>query len=215
MYIKERKSSFTRGEGTRIQNNRKERQFLLHLLQIFPLPKKNMKKNYAGKAAAVTMAAAMMVSMMGATAFAADDTKDTTVKYTVQQGYEWSIPTEIEFTDSVDTVTTDGTSGKTQNVYVSKNVINNGKMLQIDLNNPTFTITTSAEQGSAELTYTVYHEDYKKELSTTSTLVLQQNAGSQGGSAQLTFKLKKDTVEKAGDYTGTLSFIASIVDYQE
>lgn len=173
-----------------------------------------MKKNYAGKAAAVTMAAAMMVSMMGATAFAAD-TKDTTVKYSVKEGYEWSIPTEIEFTDSVDTVTTDGTSGKTQNVYVSKNVINNGKMLQIDLNNPTFTITTTEAQGSAELTYTVHHEGYNVDLSATNTLVLQQNAGSQGGQAQLKFTLNKDTVEKAGDYTGTLSFIASIVDYQE
>lgn len=162
-------------------------------------------KKYVGKVTAIAMVAATMVSMTGVTAFAAD-TKETNVKYEVTEGYEWSVPSEIDFTTNP-TVTTSGTTGATQDVYVSKNVIANGKKLSISLNNPTFKIT-SAE--GAELKYAVALKDGDA-LSADKLTVLEVNAGTNTATQSLTFTLTKDTVEKAGSYTGTLPFVASIV----
>ena len=166
-----------------------------------------MKRKHASKVVAAAMTAAMMVSMLGVTAFAAENkTEDsTTVKYEVTEEYTWSVPSEIDFTGDEDaTITTSGTSGATQDVYVSKNVIKNGKKLNIalkDATNNTFKIK-SAE--GAELTYAV------NTLAAGDT-VLEVPAGTNTGEATLTFKLTKDSVEKAGSYSGTLSYVATII----
>ena len=102
------------------------------------MPNKIMMKKYARKVLAATMAVSMMVPMMGMNVFAADanTTKGTTnVKYDVQESYTWSVPTEITFTSANTEITTSGTTGVTQNVQVTKNIIPNKKKLVISVTN--------------------------------------------------------------------------------
>ncbi len=166
---------------------------------MFPLPKMRMMRKYAGKATAAAMAAAMMVSMMGVTAFAAEpDTKSTDVKYEVTQSYKWSVPSEVEFTQDTKVVSD-------QKVEVTENIIPAGHSLQIALNEDnTFKITSNEE---AVLSYTVTG----KQNLNAGDAVLKVKAGVNSGEQALTFTLTKDNVEKAGTYTGTLSYTASVV----
>ena len=83
------------------------------------------------------MAVSMMVPMMGMNVFAADEntTNGTTkVKYVVQESYTWSVPTEITFTSANTEITTSGTTGVTQNVQVTKNIIPKSLPNGINLN---------------------------------------------------------------------------------
>lgn len=177
----------------------------------FPLPNKIMMKKYTGKVLAATMAASMMVPMMGMNVFAADaSTKSgtTNVKYDVQESYTWSVPTEIDFTNSA-TVTTNGDSGKTQNVCVTKNIIPEKKKLHIIVSsNNKFTITSA--EGKI-LNYTVKVGDSTEALTAGGT-VLDVNAGTNTGNAVLKFELTKDDVERAGNYTGTVAYESSVID---
>lgn len=175
------------------------------------MPNKIMMKKYARKVLAATMAVSMMVPMMGMNVFAADanTTKGTTnVKYTVKESYTWSVPTDIDFTNSA-TVTTSGNSGATQNVCVTKNVIPEKTKLHIIVSNSnTFTITS--EEGKV-LKYTVKVGEGTEALKAGGT-VLDVNAGVNEGSAQLTFELTKDDVERAGNYKGTVAYESSVID---
>ena len=160
------------------------------------------------------MAVAMMAPAMGLNAFAENITSGkTSVKYTVTEAYTWSVPSEITFTSTKDTVTTDGTTGATQNVQVTKNVIPNGQKLVISVTNTDYKITTT---DGASLNYTVSvkgasEADNKyRELSSTNKEVLSVPAGINTDSATLKFKLTKDNVEKAGTYTGTVSYTSAL-----
>lgn len=154
--------------------------------------------------------AVCMMGAMGVNAFAESTTNttsgETSVKYDVSEAYTWVVPSEIDFTNAKDaTVTTSGTSGNTQNVQVTKNVIENGKKLHIILDT-TNTFKIISKEG-AELSYTIKKDGNNL---TAGSTVLDVEAGTATGSATLTFVLTKDTVEKAGNYTGTVAYSSSI-----
>lgn len=155
------------------------------------------------------MATAMIAMIGTGSVFAESDIKNTEVTYTVQQGYTWSVPTKITFTADNDTVTTTGETGTAANVQVTKNVIENGKKLHIILNTSN-TFKISSSEG-AELEYTVKVDQNENVLTTTNNTVLDVKAGTNSGEAVLTFKLQKDQFEKAGTYTGNVTYEASVV----
>lgn len=162
------------------------------------------------------MATAMIAMMGTGRAFAQDDStqKDhkTNVTYTVAESYEWSVPTKIDFTTNR-TVTTSGKSGETQNVYVSKNVIAATNKLHITLaTSNTFQI---ASTEGAILDYTVKVGDSEIALSDSNNTVLDVDAGINTKEATLKFELKKDDVEKAGTYTGYVTYEASVVSQNQ
>ena len=127
-------------------------------------------------------------------------TSSTEVKYTVNQSYTWTVPTEIVFDADAPTSTKTGT------VEVTKSVIENGKTLNISLGHEnTFTIKSGQD---AECKYTVSAGD--KVLAADAN-VLEVEAGVPTKSQELTFKLDDQTGKmKAGTYTGTLSYLATI-----
>lgn len=147
-------------------------------------------------------AAAMVVAMVPGMAFAADqtDTKSTDVKYEVAQGYEWTIHSEVDFTN--------GATVSDQTVSVTKNVIPNGKQLQIAVkgSGDSSAFSIKSTEG-AVLNYAV--KNGSSDVSPNGT-VLTVAAGTSAGSVPLTFVLTKDSVEKAGNYTGTVTYTASI-----
>ena len=181
-----------------------------------------LKKNLAAAVLAAAMVASLATPVFAEDGIDlyADENHETTVKYTVTESYTWSVPSEIDFTENV-TVKTSGTSGKTQNVYVSKNVIEPGKKLQITVNSKTvasdggFGIeTTGANNKSVTLPYAINireGENYTKALNIGGT-VLEVKAGTDTGTAELQFTLTKATIEQAGEYKGTLTYTASVVD---
>lgn len=189
----------------------------MQMMQKFPLPKKKMMKKYANKFMAATMAAAMMVSMGGMNVLAAD-TKSTDVKYSVTEGYTWSVPSEIDFTAN-DTVTANAENGKQQKVMVTKNVIGVGKKLQITAKgsgaNDAFSIVSKNDSASTNkekvLNYSIKVESASTGLAVGET-ILELNAGTDTGSKALTFTLTKDSVEQAGDYNGTVTYTAAVVN---
>lgn len=170
-----------------------------------------MMKKYACKVLAAAMAVSMMVPGVNALAAttASGNKADTNVKYDVTESYTWSVPTTIDFTNASDaTVTTNESDTVAQNVKVTKNIIANNKKLHIILDNSN-TFKISSTEG-ATLDYTVKVGNNDTALNAGGT-VLDVNAGTNEGSATLKFELKKDSVEKAGNYTGTLSYVSSVV----
>ena len=160
------------------------------------------------------MAVSMMVPMMGMNVFAEDanTTKKTNVKYTVQQSYMWSVPTEITFTSDNTEITTSGTTGATQDVQVTQNIIPNNKKLVISVTNNDYKIQTT---DGASLNYKVSVKgtgNQYNELTSAKKDVLSVNAGTNTGSATLKFELTKDSVEKAGTYIGTVSYTSALAD---
>lgn len=167
------------------------------------------------KVLAAALATAMIVPVGGANVFAATGTADnqttneqTTVKYAVTEGYEWTIHSEINFDKDA------GAGAKTvvkegNQVNVSKNVIPDGKTLNIAVkgsgNNGEFEIAN----GNTKLNYTI------KDGTTNIVAggdVLNLAAGTNTGSKDLTFTLTTTdkTAEVAGNYTGTVTYTASI-----
>lgn len=177
------------------------------------MPNKIMMKKYARKVLAATMAVSMMVPMMGMNVFAADanTTKGTTnVEYNVQESYKWSVPTKITFTSDNTEITTSGTTGATQDVQVTQNIIPNNKKLVISVTNNDYKIQTT---DGASLNYKVSVKgtgNQYNELTSTKKDVLSVDAGTNTGSATLKFELTKDPVEKAGTYTGTVSYTSAL-----
>lgn len=176
-----------------------------------------MMKKYMNRAAAIATAAAMMFSASGINVLAAD-TKNTTVKYSVTESYTWSVPSEIDFTAN-DTVTANAENGNPQKVMVTKNVIGVGKKLQITAKgsgtNDAFSIVSKNDSASANkeqvLYYSIMVEGSSSKLEVGKT-ILEVNAGKDTDSKALTFTLEKDTVEQAGDYNGTVTYTAAVVN---
>ena len=104
-----------------------------------------MMKKYAGKVLAAAMAVSMMVPMAGTSVLAADTNTtsgNTTVDYTVQEKYTWTVPTEVTFTSDALTQTNTADEG----VKITQNVINSGKKLSIKIQDgQEFTINANAE----------------------------------------------------------------------
>lgn len=184
-------------------------------------------KKYGKKLVAAAMAMAMVMPMSGISAMAADiidkteDTENgkTTVTYSVTQTYTWSVPTAITFqnnTGSTITAVADGEAGAdNQKVMVTKNVIPAGKKLQISAagggNEKKFII--ASDEGK-ELAYTLKAGTNEESASDVNSggVVLSVDAGTNVGSAVLVFTLTKDGIERAGNYSGTVIYTASITD---
>lgn len=173
-----------------------------------------MMKKYMNRAAAIATAAAMVFSASGMNVLAADNktTDTTTVKYSVEESYTWSVPSEIEFTSTSDTVIANADSGNTQKVKVTKNVIAENKKLQIKAagsgTSGAFTIQTN--EAVRILPYSIKVGNAVDNLAVNG-VVLEVNAGTNTGVADLTFTLTKDSVEQAGDYNGTVTYTAVVV----
>ena len=125
------------------------------------------------------------------------DTKSTNVNYTVEESYEWSVPSDVTFAGN-------GDSKKAEAVKVTKNVIPNGQSLYINLGGGPFEIRA----GIAQRTYTVTDPN-GKQLSPGAN-VLAVPSGKSHDEKALTFNLDYLSVETAGIYTGTLTYEAKI-----
>ena len=170
-----------------------------------------MMKKYASKVLAAAMAVSMMVPTcaMAATGTTDSTTESTTVKYAVTQGYEWTIHSEIDF--GTDAGVSKTVTKENNTVSVSKNIIPDGKKLNITVKGSGDNGEFQIENGNTVLSYVIKSED--KEI-TTGGEVMNVVAGTNTGSKDLTFVLTTGTgtAEVAGDYAGTVTYTASIVD---
>ena len=178
-------------------------------MYVFPLPRKIMKK-CSSKVLAMAMAVAMMVpemNVMAATGTTDSTTESTTVKYEVTQGYEWTIHSEIDFGTSAGVSKTVERTGNT--VSVTKNIIPDGKNLNITVAGSGANGEFQIENGNTVLSYTI--KDGDTEISK-GGVVLNVAAGTNTDSKDLTFTLSTttETAEVAGSYTGTVTYTASI-----
>ena len=175
------------------------------------------KKGLVAGVVAVCMMGAMGVNAFASEADNSNNKKTTDVKYVVSESYEWSVPTEIEFTDTNKTITADQESGKLSKVTVSKNVIAETKKLKI-------TAVGSGDEGAfsikngynTTLGYTVKAGNSDVEANGE---VLSVLSGTNTGSTTLTFTLTSlsgnNTAEVPGTYTGSITYTASVVDANE
>ena len=172
------------------------------------------------KVLAAALATAMIVPVGGANVFAAtttgtteDTTATTNVKYSVTQGYEWSIHSDIDFGNDAGVQTTvektTDKDGKTNTVSVGKNIIPDGKKLNITVKGSGTNGAFEIANGKTKLNYTI--KNGADNIATGET-VLDVAAGTNTGSKDLTFTLTTTdkTAEVAGDYAGTVTYTASI-----
>ncbi len=173
-----------------------------------------MKKNNAILAgvAVVALAAAMVPAAMAENVKTTDT---TTVKYEVTAGYEWSVPSVIDFAkdkgvNQTSSVTADADTGDTQKVQVTKNIIPDGETLRITMagTGGAFEI----KNGETTLTYTVTKNDTAKTAIASGGEVLSVAAGTNTGDQDLIFTLKTGTgtAEVAGKYEGTITYTAAV-----
>lgn len=155
-------------------------------------------------------------------------TASTELEYNVTASYAWSVPAKIEFNN--DKSSTGNTleieaaaeSGNTQKVMVTKNVIPNGKSLKISVGRESDDHTTDTNNTSKfaikannhYLNYVIKKgTNYADEI-TFGGEVLTVASGNNTADQALKFVLTKDSVERAGEYKGTATFIAQLVDTQ-
>ena len=144
------------------------------------------------------------------------DSQETTLNYKVGSHYTWEIHSDIDFgKDGGTNATLNGTvkTGE-QKVKVTENVIEEGKKLHITAHgsgtDKAFTITNGS---NTVLNYAVKSGD--KAVGVDGD-VLDVVAGTNTGETVMDFKLSTttDTAEKAGTYTGTITYASSVVDAQ-
>lgn len=189
----------------------------------FPLPNKIMMKKYARKVLAATMAVSMMVPMAGTSVLAAEvtgtsaqDTNATAnVKYVVEEGYTWNIHSDIDFGKNAGI---NQNVKKEQNaVRVSKNVIPDGKKLQITVKGSYGTNNAQngfkIMNGGTTLDYSIVKTGGTEAL-TAGGVVMEVDAGTNEKTQNLDFTLNtaKSGAEVAGDYEGIVTYTASIVN---
>ena len=165
----------------------------------------NKNKIFALGATALTLAG----SMGGVTAMAADDTKDTEVKYQVEESYDWSIHSEIDFGKNAGSKSS--VEKENNAVKVTKNVLLEGNKLKISVKGSGTSNAFSITNGKTEvLSYKI--NDGASDLAVGGT-VLEVNAGTNVGSKALKFTLATANreAEIAGSYTGTVTYTAEVV----
>lgn len=172
------------------------------------------------KAIAATLTAALLLSMGTTTAFAASTTSGKTeLKYRVAEEYTWSVPATIDFgenkgVNATDVVGAAGTGSKSE-IEVSKNVIGDGKKLQITVESTEVDKSFVIKTGNTKVSYTIKvgSDSNAVTLSAPGT-VLEVPAGTNTKTEPLTFTMLKTntTAEVAGDYTGALTYTATVVD---
>ena len=152
--------------------------------------------------AAVALSAALVPAFALATTYENEKQGETQVKYTVDQTYTWTVPTEVTFEKNSNDDVQRGT------VAVTENVIQHGQVLTIFLADDN-KLTLTSDKG-AERHYTV-SADNKGLLAGDD--VLQVPAGTPAKSEELTFKLDNQAGKmEAGDYKDTLKYVASILE---
>lgn len=179
------------------------------------------KKSIAASISAAALATAMLPAMAFAIEGPADEGVSTTgttqVKYAVTEGYEWSIPTMIDFdkdkgVNSTSVVEANADAGSTQKIKVTKNVIGDGKALQITAvgsgNNGAF----SVKNGLTTLDYKIEKPGAGLSAVVVGGEVLSVPAGTNEADQTLKFTLSTSTgtAEIAGKYTGTVTFTADV-----
>ena len=178
------------------------------------------------KTAVVSLsAAALATAMLPAMAFAIEGPADegaattgtTQVKYAVTEGYEWSIPTMIDFdkdkgVGATSVVEANADSGNQQKVKVTKNVIGDGKQLQITAAGSGDNGAFSIKSGATTLNYKVEKPGSDSPTVVVGGNVLSVPAGTNEASQTLKFTLSTSngTAEIAGKYTGSVTFTADI-----
>lgn len=192
--------------------------------QLVPLAEHSMERTKKSIAASIS-AAALATAMLPAMAFAIEGPADegatttgtTQVKYAVTEGYEWSIPTMIDFdkdkgVNNTSVVEANADAGATQKVMVTKNVIGDGKALQITAvgsgNNGAF----SVKNGLTTLDYKIEKPGASSPAVVVGGEVLSVPAGTNEADQTLRFTLSTSTgtAEIAGKYTGTVTFTADV-----
>lgn len=148
---------------------------------------------------------------------AAPDSQSTTLHYEVGSHYTWEIHTDIDFGKDKGVNQTVSGAVKTgeQKVKVTENVIEEGKKLHITAAGSGADKAFSVSNGSnTVLNYAVKSGE---KAVTVGGDVLDVNAGTNTGETVMDFKLSTtttDTAEKAGTYTGTITYSASVVPQQ-
>lgn len=143
------------------------------------------------------------------TSIFAEDSKGANLTYGVTQGYTWTIHSNIDFGQNEGAGKTIEKTGN--KINVTSNVLEAGKSLKITVkgsgSGDAFTLTNG---GTETLTYHVL--DKESELQTGDT-VLTVASGTNEAEKDLTFKLNTTdkTSEVAGNYTGTVTYTASVV----
>lgn len=143
-------------------------------------------------------------------------TGTTTATYTVTSSYQWTVPTNITFTDE-----NNGTA-QTGTVAVTENVISDNNKLKITISgngggDGTAAVNTDqfrVSNGNHYLNYTVAKSSDSISLNAGSS-VLEVAAGTNTGSQELTFTLDTspkgtDTAKVSGTYTGKIIYTASV-----
>lgn len=186
-----------------------------------PLAKHVMEKTNRFKVTIVACiaSAALAVAMVPGMALAANSatspasSAETTLTYQVTEGYEWSVPSEIDFGSDKGAGTTsqveaNADSGATQKVKVTKNVIPVGKKLTIAAGSSN---DFKIKSGATELSYDV---KAGSNPIVADSEILSLNAGINTADQALTFTLHTvsgaNAAEQAGKYEGTMTFASSV-----
>lgn len=138
------------------------------------------------------------------------DSKSTEVKYQVEEAYEWSIHPEINFGKNAGSNTSVQSSGNL--IKVTKNVVTEDHKLRITVSGSGKDNVFSISNGKSEiLNYTV--NNGSKDLNPGDS-VIELDAGTNDGIASLSFTLNttKKAAEVAGNYSGQVTYTASIVN---
>ena len=153
----------------------------------------------------IVMSLVMMMTLaMAVPAMAAEDqTKGMTVTYGVSDGFEMTIPADLEFTKS------DLSFNK--NVVISNAILAGGQAL---------TVTVESENGynmvydtDSKIAYTVTPDGGSAFSGSDAQIVLTVNAGTTDASKALTFATTANAIDgatKAGTHTDTLTFTATV-----
>lgn len=179
------------------------------------------KKSIAASISAAALATAMLPAMAFAIEGPADEGVSTTgttqVKYAVTEGYEWSIPTMIDFdkdkgVKKTSLVEATADAGNAQKVMVTRNVIGDGKALQITAAGSGENGNFSIKNGSTILNYKIEKPGNPATEVTPGGEVMNVPAGVSEGDQPLFFTLSTSTgtAEIAGKYTGTVTFTADV-----
>lgn len=149
----------------------------------------------------IVLATTIILSSLGALTPVVAEEKTTNIGYTVDQAYNWTIPSSIVFK------TNSNTDTQPFKVNVTKNVIGYGKSLHIALaDDSTFKIYDVDSPSNTR--------DYKVSLGGTNYAkgsdVLAVPSGTNTGSTSLDFALQPVAVQKAGTYKGIIDFVSNV-----
>lgn len=169
-----------------------------------------MRKLKTKQVIAAGLSALMMMSSITSVFAAEPDSKTTTLNYEVSSRYDWMIHSTIDF--GADAGTNQTVDRNSNQVKVLKNVIPEGKYLNISVKgsgaNDAFTVDNG---GSEVLNYDVSDDNGAVGVNGN---VLSVPAGTNTATQNMNFKLNttKKSAEVAGVYNGRVIYNASVGD---